>query len=176
VATIQERKSTDGVKYRAMIRLKGYPAQTATFKRKTDAKRWITQTEAAIREGRHFKTSEAKRHTLNELIKRYIRDVLPTKPKSEKKQINQLKWWDEKLGAYTLADITPVKIAEVRDELLNGITYRGTQRSPATVNRYLAVLSHAFTVAVKEWGWVESNPLAKVRRPSDVSTLFRTHN
>jgi len=141
--------------------------QTATFKRKTDAKRWVTQTEAAIREGRHFKTSEAKRHTLDDLIKRYIRDVLPTKPKSEKKQVNQLKWWAEKLGVFTLADVTPAKIAEIRDELSNGITYRGTQRSPATVNRYLAALSHAFTIAVKEWGWVESNPLSKVRRPKE---------
>ncbi len=40
-------------------------------------------------------------------------------------------------------------------------------RSAATVNRYLAVLSHCFTVAVKELGWAEDNPLLKVSRPKE---------
>jgi integrase len=40
-------------------------------------------------------------------------------------------------------------------------------RSPSTVNRYLAVLSHAFTVALKEWQWVESNPVLKVSKPAE---------
>ncbi len=168
MATIQERKTETGeVTYRVMVRLKGYPLQTASFARKTDAKKWASQTEAAIREGRHFKTTEAKRHTLKELINRYIRDVLPNKPKSEAKQKNQLIWWADQLGAYALSDITPAKIAEYRDKLLGETTYRGTQRSPATVNRYLAALSHAFTIAVKEWGWVESNPLSKVRKSKE---------
>ncbi len=43
--------------------MKGSPIQSATFERVTEAERWIQQTETAIREGRHFKTSEAKRHT-----------------------------------------------------------------------------------------------------------------
>ena len=40
-------------------------------------------------------------------------------------------------------------------------------RGPATIVRYLAVLSHVFGVAVKEWGWLEDNPLAKVRKPKE---------
>jgi len=52
VATIRERKKADGsIAYQAQIRLKGFAPQNATFDRKTDAKRWIQQTEAAIREG-----------------------------------------------------------------------------------------------------------------------------
>jgi hypothetical protein len=52
VANIQERKSKDGkTSYRVQVRLKGFPPQTATFERKTDAKRWVLETEAAIREG-----------------------------------------------------------------------------------------------------------------------------
>jgi integrase len=31
--------------------------------------------------------------------------------------------------------------------------------------RYLAVLSHAFSVAMKEWGWVAANPLRNVSKP-----------
>jgi len=52
---LEARRGTDGrTSYRAKVRLKGHPAETATFERKTNAKRWAQQAEAAIREGRHF--------------------------------------------------------------------------------------------------------------------------
>ncbi|MGB7977597.1 MAG: site-specific integrase [Chlamydiales bacterium] len=165
MAVIEERKTKDGVtRYRVKIRLKGYPPQTETHQRLGDAKRWARETEAAILEGRHFKTSEAKKHTLGELVDRYIRDVLPQKKKSEKKQTAQLLWWKERIGTHLLADVTPALIAEKRDELFRGMTFRGTQRSPATVVRYLSALSHALTVAVKEWGWIEDSPMRKVSK------------
>lgn len=166
MATIQKRTSKDGITtYTATIRLKGYPIQNATFKRLTDAKRWIQDTESAIREGRHFKTAEAKKHTLADLIDRYIKDVLPTKPKQAYTQKQQLEWWRGKLGAYVLADITPALIVQYRDELSAGETYRHTQRTPATVVRYMAALSHAFTIAVNEWQWIEDSPMNKVKKP-----------
>ncbi len=83
MASIEERRNSEGkVTYRAKIRIKGSPTETATFIRKTDAKKWVQQIEAAIREGRHFKTSESKRRTFGEMIDRYINNVLPLKPKS----------------------------------------------------------------------------------------------
>lgn len=168
MASIETRSTETGEKsYRVKVRLKGYPTQSATFERLTDAKRWASATETAIREGRHFKTTEAKKHTLNDLISRYIKDVLPTKPKQAVKQKQQLEWWGSKLGAYTLADITPPMIAEARDELANGATARGDKRSPATVVRYMAALSHAYTVAINEWEWLEQSPMAKVKKPTE---------
>ena len=168
MANIEKRTTQDGkTSYRVKIRLKGFPTQSATFERLTDARKWVQQTETAIREGRHFKTSEAKRHTLTEAINRYIADVIPTKPKNSVNQIGQLKWWNENLGDYSLADITPALIAQFRDILAKSPSQRGDSRSPATVNRYLAVLSHLFTMAIKEWGWVEDNPLSKVTKPKE---------
>jgi hypothetical protein len=41
------------------------------------ARRWVKITEAAIVEGRHFKTTEAKCHTLADVIDRSPVDVLP---------------------------------------------------------------------------------------------------
>jgi integrase len=32
------------------------------------------------------------------------------------------------------------------------------------VNRYLAVLSHVFTIASREWDWAENNPVRRVRK------------
>lgn len=168
MATIEKRVSSDGeITYRVKVRLKGYPVQTATFARITDAKRWSQHTEAAIREGRHFKTTEAKRHTLAELIDRYTREILPNKSDKTSNvsaQKQQLEWWKNQLGAYALAEITPARIGEQRDMLASGETVRNKQRSPATVNRYMAILSHAFSVAVNEWGWLDDSPMRKVRK------------
>lgn len=165
MAAIEKRTTKDGqTTYRVKVRLKGFPAQSATFTRLTDAKKWVQHTESAIREGRHFKNTEAKKHTLADAINRYIKSVLPHKPKSIKDQKSQLNWWKEAIGHYTLADITPALIAEQRDKLNNGTTILKTKRSSATVNRYLAVLSHLFTIAMKEWGWIENTPLRKVSK------------
>ncbi len=55
MATIEARKTSDGkTTYRIKIRIRGFPSQSATFERKTDAKNWAAQTEAAIRKGRYL--------------------------------------------------------------------------------------------------------------------------
>ncbi|NEX19754.1 site-specific integrase [Thiorhodococcus mannitoliphagus] len=177
MATITERTdSTGATSYRVEVRLKGHPAQRATFTRKTDAKKWAQQTEAAIREGRHFKTIESRRHTLSDLIDRYIRDVLPRPPRKSKRPRSarsiaiiksQLEWWRGELGAYTLADLTPAKIVEARDKLTRTIKRDGQPMSSSTVVRYMAPLSHAFGIAVREWGWIDDSPMRKVERPTE---------
>ena len=168
MASIKERKDKDGkTTYYVQVRLKGYKPQCAAFQRITDAKKWIQDTESAIREGKHFKTSESKRHTLAEMIDRYIENVLPSKVGSIQKQTAQLGWWKEQIGHKLISDVTPSLIAEHRDNLLKGITCRGGPRSPSTVVRYMAALSHAFTIAVKEWAWVEDSPLRKVMKPKE---------
>ena len=167
MALIEKRMTDDGkISYRVRIRIKGSPQESATFARLTDAKKWVQSIESAIRENRHFKVSEAKRHTLSELIDRYCVNVLPNK-KSAKTQFQQLNWWKTKIGSRALSDITPSLIAEYRDELSREITIRGKPPSPATVVRYMAALSHAFTIAVKEWGWMEDSPMRKVTKPRE---------
>jgi integrase len=165
MASIEKRIAKNNkVTYRVKVRLKGFPTQTASFDRLTDARKWVQQTEAAIREGRHFKTAEAKRHTLGEAIERYIKTILPHKLKSQNDQQLQLNWWKDQIGAYALADVTAPLIAEKRDALLKETTPRKKLRSPSTANRYLAALSHVFTITIKEWGWLNENPIQKVSK------------
>jgi integrase len=72
-------------------------------------------------------------------------------------QARQLRWWKTRLGHYALADTTPALIAEYRDRLKRG-------RAGATAVRYLAVLSYAFTVAIREWQWCAGNPVLKITK------------
>ncbi|QQS53509.1 MAG: site-specific integrase [Candidatus Competibacteraceae bacterium] len=166
MATFDKHTSNNGkITHRVRIRMKGCPLQTASFDRLTDARRWAQQTESAIREGRYFKTREAQRHTLAELIGRYIADVLPSQKDSVHRQ-RQLAWWREQLGAYALADLAPPLIAEYRDRLAAGFP-GDTPRSPATVVRYLAALSHCLTIGVKEYRWLDDSPMRKVTKPRE---------
>lgn len=167
MATIRRRLRSDGsAVYHAQVRLKGHRPETATFTRKTDARAWVQDTESAIRHGRHFKTSESKRHTVSEMIDRYIREEIPRK-RDGATQARQLEWWKRQIGDWLLADVTPKLIREYREKLAGGQTVRGTIRSPSTVNRRLAALSHVFTVAAKEFGWVEDNPLRNVKKKQE---------
>lgn len=91
MAHIEERDLENGkTKYRVQIRVKGYPQQTATFDRKTDAKRWALKTEAAIKEGRYFKAPREKKRTLADLIDRYVKEILPRNPKNAHNVATQL--------------------------------------------------------------------------------------
>ena len=111
MANIESRRSDGGtISHRVKVRLKGHNTESATFARLTDAKRWAQATEAAMREGRHFKTAEAKRHTLADLVDRYIREVLPHKPKNASNTQLHLLWWKAKLGHLSLADVTAAAI------------------------------------------------------------------
>jgi len=161
MASIEKRTTSDGkTAYRVKVRLKGYPTQTATFARLTDARRWVQETETAIRDGRHFKTAESKRHALADLVGRYLDDVLPAyKPKEIYNRRKALCLWCDQIGDRLLSDVTPQLIVECRDRL-------GRDRAPATVVRYMGILSHAFTVAVNEWGWLDDTPMRKVKKPA----------
>ncbi len=164
MASIQKRTATDGgVSYRVQVRLKGHPTETASFDRLTDARKWSQQTEAAIREGRHFKTSEAKKHTMAQTIDRYSREVLALRPNPVNQKI-YLKYWKATLGDYRLSDITPAIVVEHRNALLGLENKYGRKIGVATANRYSQALGHVFTVAMKEWGWINQNPLSNIAK------------
>jgi integrase len=158
------------------VRLKGFPPQVATFERRTDAKVWAQQTEAAIREGRHFTSNEAKRHTVADLVDRYIAAQDLRQPRSLPKQRQTLLWWKDQIGAYALSGVTPALIAAKRDELLKeniGTAEKPRYRVPGTANRYLASLSAAFSEAVREWHWLRENPLARVTKGKEAQGRAR---
>ena len=172
MAIIEARKTGTGREtYRVRIRMKGFPEENATFERKTDAKRWAQQTEAAMREGRYFRTSEAKRHTVADLVDRYIKDYLTVSPPANGANTKrQLTWWKAQIGSVTLADLSGPLLTEYRDKLGTESIKRGkktARRTPSTVRRYLAALSTALSTAMKDWHWLDDNPMRKVGKPKE---------
>jgi integrase len=52
-----------------------------------------------------------------------------------------------------------------RDLLLVEPNSQGKKRCSTTAVRYLFSLSHVFTIAIKEWGWLSENPVRKISKP-----------
>jgi len=93
---------------------------------------------------------------VRDLLVRYKKSEIPKKGDTDN-PTRQSDFWIKRLGDLRLYQLSPSVIVEVRDELT-------IERSAGTVNRYLALLSHACTTAVREWEWMESNPLTRVKR------------
>ncbi len=153
MATIRKRSGPKGTRYMAVVRRDGQ-ASTATFRTKSEAKKWAGIIEAEIARGRHLPNPEAKRRTVRDLLERYKRTEIPKK-RDRKNPVRYANFWIDRIGSLKLARLSRAQVVEVRDELAE-------DRSPATVNRYLALLSHACTMAEREWEWMDSNPLRKV--------------
>jgi len=99
--------------YRVQVRRRGTPPQSASFQTLAEARKWAKIREGAVLEGRHFPSTAANRHTISDLIDRYISDVLPGKRASTIYNQNyQLLWWKKQLGHYRLADVTPALLID----------------------------------------------------------------
>jgi integrase len=178
MANILERINKKGEKtYQVRIRIKGRPTVVKTFNRKTDAKEWAKNTETDIKRGLYFKMQESSKHTLAELIDRYIEFELPQRKSDKSKFEMQLNWWKDKIGAYLLSDITPPLISKYKDILGKEESPKPKNgkktRSNATVNRYMACLSIVLSKATKEWGWMDENPMFKVSKKKEPKGRIR---
>ena len=165
MAYIEKRTHASGkTTYRARLRLSGAPAISESFPTRREAKEWSSKMEADIRQGRYFGRSESKERTFADLVDRYLDQTLQNNSKSYPKYKLQLLWWKKHLESYYLCHITPSVISTAKEQLLKEKTPRKTLRSQSTANRYLAALSGAFNIAVREWNWLKENPVLKIGR------------
>ena len=183
MASIQRVVSplTNEVSYRAQVRKKGRRAESATFPSLKEAREWAGSLEAAIRENRHFPHAAAKRTSFDALAKDYSETVLPEfDDVSRRARERQLRWWSARFAGLSLAEITPDRISLARDALSAETFTRGKprtdrktgeviepkryKRTGATVNRYLAALSHCLSFGVKERRVIDRNPISDIAR------------
>lgn len=155
MASIYKRK--DGKGWRAVIRIKNHPTVCDHFDRKEEAEDWARDTERKIKLGQ-YTPNKAKEKTVADLIDLYIKDAVIDHHKAVKDSLRQLSYFQETLGKYALAYITPELLLQERRKLLDLPTRKNTKLNPATVNRYFSTLSGAFRFACKNLRWIDENP------------------
>lgn len=142
MATIRERRTSAGEKrFCVEIRRRGSRPIRRTSRRKTAARSWARRVETELETKRVLPYLESERHTVAELVDRYLEEGMTSlAPEEQRNRRNHLQWWRHRLGHLTLVDLSPAAIAETRQALLKTVT-------PATANRYLASLSASLGVA-----------------------------
>lgn len=156
MATFQQRSGS----WRAIITRKGYPRQTRTFDLKADAEIWARDIERDMDRGAFVSRKEAEQTTLLEALERYEREVTPAKKGAAQERLRIRAWKQDPLAQRFLASIRGADLATWRDKRL------AAGASPTTARNDLAVISHLFNVAAREWGMESlTNPVEKIKMP-----------
>lgn len=160
IRCIRKYEKKDGsCTYHAEVRRKHAKPLRKTCKTLTEAKNWVRATESTILAGDLPPEAQNRKHTLRDLIEQYKKLYLVNFPKRHNSQINHLKSWNEHYGKKLLIHITPSLLSEAKELLLKEYTSKKILRSGATVNRYFATISKAFSLASSEWEWISENPI-----------------
>lgn len=131
-----------------------------TLPTKAAAIAWATHREAEILAGAG-KANTGNHMTLSDALRRYKREVSPTKAGQRWEELrldkmdNELTFVGELIG-----DVSADQIAEWRDLRLKKVA------SPS-VRREMTLLSSVFEIAKREWKCCTINPVREVKRPSN---------
>ncbi|MDE2130250.1 MAG: site-specific integrase [Betaproteobacteria bacterium] len=146
-----------GKTFRAQVRRNG-ASRSATFDTKAAAYAWVEQVEREVDAGVTGGAAAPAGATFAKLLERYRDDVSEYKrgKRWEVARINLT--LRDAIAEVPLARLAQPAVAAWRDRRLK-------QVSPASVQREWNLLSHACSLAVKEWHWLTENPFTGVRRP-----------
>ena len=169
MATFRLRNSGS---WQAIVRRKGHPDESRTFRTKADAEVWARDIESKIDKGVFVSASEAERTTFSDLAKAFQTDFAPLhyKVREDKKEAwrFQLARLDEFFGPYSLAAVDQKLVAKFRDTRLKGSVIRKAV-GPSTARKEIFMLSKVLSFAESELGITlpRGNPVEKIRKPSE---------
>lgn len=155
MASFQKRAGA----WRALIRRKGYPAISNTFDTKAEAEAWARKTESDIDRGQHVDHRPAKIISFADCLRRYDVEVSTLK-KGARQEHSRIEFLlEQPLAKRAIGDLRSDDFARYRNARLKTV-------SPASTRLELALISHLFTTAIKEWGLgLSINPVKQVAKP-----------
>ncbi|RQW22318.1 site-specific integrase [Rhodobacteraceae bacterium CH30] len=144
--------------FQAIIRRRGYPTQTRTFDTRAAAEAWARSVESKMDLGQFHDLRPLDQLTLGDLLQRYWQEVTPGKRGAvqEGHRINQL--LRHPLSLRPMSTLRACDFATYRNERLERV-------GPNTVRLELALLSHLYTISIREWSLPMESELHKVSRP-----------
>ncbi len=113
---------------------------------------------------RQIKLGERPRYTWKEAVERWYAGA---EGRDKERDKERLTWFAEYLDITPLDSITPEIIEKLR-------TVRAAEASPATANRYMALLRMILRKAHREWDWTERAPTVPMFRLETAEPRFLT--
>ena len=157
MATVEKRGP---YQYRAKVRKKGFATKTKTFTTRKTAEEWARKTESEMERGIFVCTREAENTTMGEALERYADEISPEKRGAGQERLRIASWRRHPLAQQSLASVRGADLAKYRDGRL------AAGKSSNTVRLELAIISHLFSIARKEWGMESlANPVQAIRLP-----------
>ncbi|MBF8179760.1 tyrosine-type recombinase/integrase [Herminiimonas contaminans] len=158
MATITKRGQ---YQWQAKIRREGHKQLSKTFNSKNEAEAWSRHIEGEMDRGIFVSREEAESTTLREGLERYANEITPLKKGAAQELTRIKRWQKDALGSRYLSNIRGSDLAKFRDER------RSQGKAENTIRLDLALLSHFFETARKDWG-MESliNPVKNISLPS----------
>jgi integrase len=107
-----------------------------------------------VAEGRWFE--ERPKHSFKEMMDRYLSEHV-----SQKKSARSYRGYVKNLLAFFGEDIL---ISEITPPLINQFKMKRREDGvkSGTINRDLSILKNCFNIAMKQWEWVDSNPVTRI--------------
>lgn len=160
MATFRKYKGT----WRVEVFRRGVRKSAAGFSTKAAAVAWAGKVEAEIMAGVRGEIPDL---TFSDLLDRYLREKSPKKRgyRWESVRITMLK--RATIAKVRLRAFNATHVSEWREERLKAV-------SAASVRREWNLLSHACSVAVREWKYLPSNPFKDADRPAPTAHRIRT--
>ena len=148
-----------GSSWEARIRIKGF-SECKSFPSKKEAQLWAGEIELDMRRGVYTPRDEAEHTTLGEALRRYRSSISPQKKGFRQEATRIEAWLQHPLANRPLSTLKGKDFAVYRDTRL------AQGKATNTVRLELAIISHLFNIAKKEWGLdYLANPLDNVTKP-----------
>jgi integrase len=127
--------------------------ESASFDTKAQAVAWAQQRDAELVGAR------LPDHTVRDALRRYAREVTPTHKGA--------KWELARIGLLERDPLASVRLPNLRPSDVSDWKLRRLESvSAASVAREMNLLRSVFSIAVREWEWLRTNPAREVKRPA----------
>jgi integrase len=155
VANITEKNG----KFHVRVFRKGGGALCKSFTVRKDATSWGRATEVQLQNGTWKPAAVADGMTLRAALVKYGKEITPGKKGSAQESSVLSIIGNAKVAAKAMTEIRGADCAALRDQ------WRGEGLAAASILRRLAVLSHVFEIAAKEWSVDVVNPVKRISKP-----------
>ena len=148
-------RKTENGNWEAQIRRKGHSSISATRRTKAEAEAWARKKETELLDGK----KAAADKTFGDILTRYRQEF---KAKTEQARYNT----ESKVDRLLTDPIAKVKLKRLdASHFTSWRDARSATVGNSTVIRDIAVMYAAMRMAIKQWKWIDHNPLKDIDKP-----------